>query len=582
MADAKQNATSELQKIDEASFDYDKLEAELGEDLADLEQLKADELKISNPESLADAVNDAVWDQFMQQIGEVAGKDFIKENHDMTLDLRDSAHIQTPENFAQGKIAEHNYKSHDQLKQNYDRYKNMPHKQFRKKYVDPGMNKSMPRAGKLHKNGQDVVTDIYTGRKISTKTKLENGKNNPLAAQREHVKPSAELYKDPSLQMANDAQGLADVANNKENLQGYTTAERNNRKSDNSAAKMEDRDKNKHWEKANKRAEEYIDRTKKEGEQRLRDEGRKTQKEEAFRIGGKALRAAVMALLAQLGRNIIQKLVAWFASSDKSIASFVQSVKEAVQKFVQNLKQNILAAGDAVMSTIITSIFGPLADMINRVIRFVKQGIRSIKETIQYFRNPENRKKSFAVQMLEVSKIVIAGLTAAGAIVLGEVIETNLLVIPGFAVAIPLLGSLASIIGMFLGGVVAGIGGAVVLHLIDKLLGKKLKAENTKQKIDKKNHVLGIQGQQIAILETQLQNEKQRAETENRQNHQVAVEVVKASVQNIFSAEQDIASVEEKIKENGRRMNAASKETQEDRIDNAEAMKKINEMLDSL
>ena len=85
MADAKQNATSELQKIDEASFDYDKLEAELGEDLADLEQLKADELKISNPESLADAVNDAVWDQFMQQIGEVAGKDFIKENHDMTL-----------------------------------------------------------------------------------------------------------------------------------------------------------------------------------------------------------------------------------------------------------------------------------------------------------------------------------------------------------------------------------------------------------------------------------------------------------------------------------------------------------------
>ena len=128
MADAKENATSKLQRVDEVSFDYDKLEAELDEDLKDLEGLKADELKIGNPQSLADAVSDAVWDQFMQQIGAVAGEDFIKENRGMTLDLRDSAHIQTTENFAGGKIATHNTeidyrKRYDDWQSNFEKDK---------------------------------------------------------------------------------------------------------------------------------------------------------------------------------------------------------------------------------------------------------------------------------------------------------------------------------------------------------------------------------------------------------------------------------------------------------------------------
>jgi hypothetical protein len=52
---------------------------------------------------------------------------------------------------------------------------------------------------------------------------------------------------------------------------------------------------------------------------------------------------------------------------------------------------------------------------------------------------------------MEVGKIVMAGLTGAGAIVLGEVIEKGLTTIPIFAVEIPLFGSLANIIGIFMG-----------------------------------------------------------------------------------------------------------------------------------
>jgi hypothetical protein len=241
-----------------------------------------------------------VWEQFINQVGVVAGEDFVKKNRNLNLDLRDSAHIQTAENLEKGNIADHNYISKEQLEKNYDRYKNKPHGVYRKEKVDPGMNATLKRAGILHNEGVETVTDIYTGRQIPTQTKLEDGSNNPKAAQREHVKPSAEVYKNPTLQMAYDDDGLAKVINDPENLQGYTTAERNNRKSDRSAEEMEDRDKNRHWEKANERAEEHIKKKEDEGKARLKEEGRKTQKEEALKIGGKALKSVVMGLLASL------------------------------------------------------------------------------------------------------------------------------------------------------------------------------------------------------------------------------------------------------------------------------------------
>ena len=302
--------------IENENLDLDSLESlledELDAEMSELEFLERDREQIGNPDALGETIKNVVWEQFINQIATTAGEDFIKENHGLTLDLRSEAHIQTAENFAEGKIATHNYISKEQLEQNYDRYKNKPHKEFRKEYVNPGMDATLKRAGDLKKEGIDTVTDIYTGRQISTETKLENGKNNPEAAQREHVKSSEELYNNPSLQMANNNEELAGIINNPENLQGYTTAERNNRKSNKSVDEMNNQDKTKHWEKANKRAEEYIKQEEKNGEDRLKEEGRKTQKEEAFRIGGKALRVVVMQLLAELVKEIIGKLVKWF------------------------------------------------------------------------------------------------------------------------------------------------------------------------------------------------------------------------------------------------------------------------------
>lgn len=511
-------------EYDEVSFDdlENKLESELQDQISDLEILKEDHEKIGNPDTLGETVMNVVWDQFINQVGVVAGEDFIRENRGLKLDLRDSEHIQTAKNFADGKIASHNYISRKRLEKNYDRYKNKPHGVFRDEYVDPGMDATLKRAGALKKEGIDTVKDIYTGRQIPTQTKLENGKNNPKAAQREHVKSSSELYQNPSLQMANSNEELAAIINDPENLQGYTTAERNNRKSDNSFEEMDGRDKNKHWEKADKRAKEFIEQKEREGEERLKSEGRKTQKEEAFRIGKEALRSVIMGLFVSLIKDIIQKLITWFRIGSRKLATFIAAVKDAIRSFLFNIKEHLLNAGNALLTTIATAILGPVVSTIKKAWIFLKQGYESVKNAIKFLKDPANRNMPFSIKMLQVGKIIIAGFTAGGAILLGETIEKGLMAIPVFAFNIPLFGSLASILGMFFGALVSGIIGAFALNLIDKVIAKKTKTINEGQQIEKRNTIIQVQDELIAVTQKQVENKKYEVAVDMAKRHQQA------------------------------------------------------------
>lgn len=475
------------------------LKHELAEQFADLSALENEREKIGNPNTLGETVMNVVWEQFLNQIAVTAGEDFIKENRGLTLDLSDEAHIQTPENFAKGKIAEHNQTSREQLEDNYRRYNETPHKEFRKEYVNPGMDATLERAGKLKTKGIDTVTDIYTGRQIPTETKLENGKNNPNAAQREHVKSSAENYNNPSLQMSNSNEDLAGIINHSDNLQGYTTAKRNGSKSDKTANEMEDCDKTKHWEQANERAEKYIKEKELEGEKRLIDEGRQSQREEALRISGKALRAVLMSMLASLVKDIIRKLIKWFRSGKRVLSTFIDSIKDAIKEFFKNMKQHLINAGDTLLTTIATAIIGPIVGMIKKAWIFLKQGYNSVKEAIEFLTDPQNAYMPFSIKLLKVGKIIIAGLTAGGAILLGEVIEKSLISIPIFAFEIPLLGSLASLLGIFFGAVISGIIGALALDFIDRMVAKKIKEENAIRTFDTKDTILTTQTLAIQV-----------------------------------------------------------------------------------
>ncbi len=533
--------STEMMNLEELE---ENLQSQLDESFANLEFLKEEREKIGNPDHLGNVIQSVVWEQFINQVAMTAGEDFIKENRGLTLDLRNSAHIQTPENFAKGKIADHNYISGEQLKQNYERYKNMPHGEFRKNYVDPGMNATLPRAGTLHENGIDTVTDIYTGRQIPTATKLPNGKNNPKAAQREHVIPSAELYDNPSLQMANNNEDLAAIINNPNNLQGYTTADRNNRKSDKSPDEMNDQDKNKHWQKAHDKAEEYIKQQEKKGEDRLKQEGRKTQREEAFRIGRTALRSILMQMLADLVKKIIGKLVVWFKSTKRTFDSLIKSIKESIISFVTDIEARLINAGNIALNTIAAAIYGPVFGTIKKVWMLLKQGWRALKDAVDYIRKPENKGKPIDRLILETGKILVAGLTGASAILLGEGIEKGLMTIPVFAIEIPMLGSLANILGIFFGAVVSGITGAIAINLIDKYIEKQQKRENLKRQIDKKNEILETQGILTDVKVKKMIDEKERSAQSIKERHEQAQSVMRDALTTICQEDKNEDSPE--------------------------------------
>lgn len=562
--------------IEGEDFDFDELErqleAGLEDSLSELEFLEEDKKKISNPDNLGNAVMNVVWDQFIIQIGAVAGDDFIKENQGLKLDLRDEAHILTAEGFEKGNLPTHNFENKEKYERRYEETradfqtdpnmevkmsKNMRYDAETKTYERYDSN-SKEWVGKTRYNEETKTWEDYNPRnskwekklapdareKFDTRTANEKGSK---TVNKDHVISAAEQIRDNEAAAYMDRGERQDFAKSDVNIQDLDSAA-NQSKSDLSTEewlkeKRKDGQSQAEYfgvdedelKKKDKAAREEYEKKKKDAKEKAINEGRKSQKAEAFRIGGKALRAAIMALLAELVRNIIGKLIAWLKSAEKSLKSFLAQVKEAIAQFLRNIKKNLLTAGTTIASTVLSAIFGPIVGAIQKIWTLIKQGGKSVKEAIDYVKKPENRKKSFGVLMLEIGKIVMTGLTAMGALVLGEVIEKGLMTYPVFAFEIPLIGSLANVIGIFLGAVVAGIAGALILNLIDRMIAKKRKQEITEKQIEKGNEVLAKQAQVIAVNQAQLQRTKAKTGESIRTRHEEAADEMRKSVDNIFT-----------------------------------------------
>ena len=278
-----------------------------------------------------------------------------------------------------------------------------------------------------------------------------------------------------------------------------------------------------------------YEKQQKEAEQKSIEAGKKSRKEEAFRIGGKALRAVLMQLLAELVREIISKMIKWFKSSKKTLDSLLDRLKEAIHSFVGQMKKHLINAGNTVLNTVATAIFGPIFRMINNMWLMFKQGLKSLKESIDYIKRPENKYKPIGYLILEIGKIVMTGLVGVGGILLGQTIETGLMTIPIFAVEIPLIGSLANILGIFFGAVVAGIIGAIVINFIDKVIEKRLKSENLKAQINKGNEILNLQRNIQAVNEVRLEYKKFNFAKKIKERNCIANDIMYNSLKNIVN-----------------------------------------------
>ena len=497
-------------QIEDENFDFDELESKLEEELqSHLEELKVlqdDYEKIEDPNSIGKVVGTVVWEQFINQIGTVAGEDFIKENRGLNLNLRPSAHTQTIENFADGKLATHN--TEIDYTQRYDDWqKNFQHDE----------------------NGNVIMHTTRTGKQEAT---LVNGARIPFDKDRpsgsvengtdmDHTVSAGEIIRDPAANAHLTKAEQIGFANSETNL-NEMDAGQNRSKGDKTMSEWLDNPNSKgqkpseifdiseeqeqKYREKDKEARDEYEKRKKEGEQRSIETGKQSQKEEAFRIGGKALQAILMGLLAALVKDVIRGLIAWFRSAEKSLKTFLNSLKQSIIDFFSNLKKHLKTAGKTFLNTIMTAIWGPIVGTINKAIIFLKQGYKSFKEAIRYLKDPQNREKPFSIKLLQVGKIITAGLVAGGAILLGEAIEKGLMNIPGFAFPIPMLGSLASLLGIFFGALISGIIGALALRELDKAIANKQKKDNEAKQIETRNKIIGTQVNMIkvGIIETAI------------------------------------------------------------------------------
>lgn len=521
---------NENQLANQDNLDFDelekKLDAELEANFSDLKSLEEDYKQIGDPGSLGEVVKNVVWEQFLNQIGVQGGKDFIKANNGLNLDLSKDAHIQTAENFEKGKIATHNTKINYQ--ERYDKYQS--------NFVKDRDGNNVKRWDSI--NGESVAVIKDGARKPFDESRpkgsasIAKDHQVPVAEILRDAEANAHLTKEEQIKFANSSKNLYDLdsaANNSKrdhNGKKWMDHERNGQTPDKRFAV----DKEKFLKQEDVAREEYK-KVKKEGEKRSIEAGNQSRKEEAFRIGGSALKAAVMALLADFVKSMIQGLVQWLTSAQKSLSSLLDKMKNEVKKFVSNLKERLINAGNALFTTIFTAIIGPVVGTIKKAWIFIKQGYKSIKDAVAFLKNPQNKNMPFSLKLMNVGKIIIAGLTAGGAIVLGELIEKGLMTIPIFNIEIPLLGSLANILGLFLGALVSGIIGAIALNLINKAIANKQKALNKEQQFEKKNEILALQNKAIEVAETQFEHTKGNFTSNTKQRHEEAEKIIRQSLQ---------------------------------------------------
>lgn len=526
---AKKNAIVEEKKeYSEDSFDFDELEerlqSQLELELSELDFLESEKEKIGSLDNLGETIKNVIWEQFINQIAVTAGEDFIKENNNLTLDLRDEAHIQTTGNFENGKIAKHNTKINYQ--ERYDGWQNS----FQK---DENGNI------KTKNDGKKILT------KDARKAYDEGREKGSATIHKDHTISAAEITRDSEAATHLSKEEKVKFANSDKNLNDLD-ASANMSKGDKTMSEWLDSERNgeKPADRFNinegdlrekdKVARNEYEKIKEEGKEKSIEAGRQSQKEEGFRIAGKALRAVVMQLLTDLLKEIILKLVKWFKSAQRNLKSLLSSIKDAISSFVGKIKTHLINVGNTVLTTIATSIIGPVVSTIKKAWMLLKQGWSSLKEAINYIKSPENKEKGIDILLLQTGKIVMAGLSATGAIVLGEVIEKGLMAIPIFAIDIPIIGSLANILGVFMGAVVAGIIGAIAINLIEKAIEKQRKAEIVSEQVDKMNEILGVQREILHLNEEKLAYKKEQFSSTIKERHTKLANYIKESMDNIF------------------------------------------------
>lgn len=521
---ANENELFELQTT-ELDIDYEELlqlesslENNLKEVIEHIDQLDIDREKLQNNEYLQESIENIVWEQVQLQVAAQIGEEFIKDNHGQTLDLRKEAHIQTAENFEKGKFATHNrdvdyQERYDRWQDNFTTNKKGERvlKTDAREFFDKGRDKG---SGAVHKDHTVSIKEQLNDIELSTFFSKEEVK--------EFANSSKNLH---------DLDASANMSKGDKTMKEFLDSERN-------GLKPEERFNidRKQLEKDDREAREELHKRKQENKEKAIQSGKKSRRDEALKVSGKALKAALLQLLSEFLRELISKFISWLKDTERNLSTFIEKIKEAIISFVNNLSNHLLNVGKSVVTMIATAIVGPVINTFLKAWTFIHQGWRSLKEAIDYLNNPDNKEKSVQIMMLEIGKIVVAGLSATGAIVLGETLGASLTAsFPVLAISIPLLGTIGGLIGTFMGATLSGIIGAFVLKMIDQQIVDRQITDLSSEKIDQNNEMLVIKDQLLDVKSIKLQVEKDSVINTIKERHDLAASIMKEKLSDIFS-----------------------------------------------
>ena len=521
---ANENELFELQ-TNELDIDYEELlqlesslENNLKEVIEHIDQLDIDREKLQNNEYLQESIENIVWEQVQLQVAAQIGEEFIKDNHGQTLDLRKEAHIQTAENFEKGKFATHNrdvdyQERYDRWQDNFTTNKKGERvlKSDAREFFDKGRDKG---SGAVHKDHTVSIKEQLNDIEMSTFFSKEEVK--------EFANSSKNLH---------DLDASANMSKGDKTMKEFLDSERN-------GLKPEERFNidRKQLEKDDREAREELHKRKQENKEKAIQSGKKSRRDEALKVSGKALKAALLQLLSEFLRELISKFISWLKDTERNLSTFIEKIKEAIISFVNNLSNHLLNVGKSVVTMIATAIVGPVINTFLKAWTFIHQGWRSLKEAIDYLNNPDNKEKSVQIMMLEIGKIVVAGLSATGAIVLGETLGASLTAsFPVLAISIPLLGTIGGLIGTFMGATLSGIIGAFVLKMIDQQIVDRQITDLSSEKIDQNNEMLVIKDQLLDVKSIKLQVEKDSVINTIKERHDLAASIMKEKLSDIFS-----------------------------------------------
>ena len=540
---ANENEQFELQTT-ELDIDYEQLldlESSLEDNLKDIaehiDQLDIDRDKLQNNEYLQESIENIVWEQVQLQLAAQIGEEFIKDNNGQTLDLKKEAHIQTAENFEKGKFITHN--ADRSIYE--DRYKDWQEKFERDEF---GIIRTH-----TTRSGKTVNTIKKDAREFLDKNRPKGSKEK--GTDMDHTISAGEIIRDSKVNAFMDEDQQYAFANSDINLNemrasvnrakgsksvpeylDYPNSKGQYPKDNQNLTELEEKQMREKYKLAKDDLTKKID----EAEKRAIQSGKKSRRDEALKVSGKALKAALLQLLSEFLRELIKKFISWLKDTERNLSTFIEKIKEAIISFVNNLSNHLLNVGKSVVTMIASAIVGPVVNTFLKAWTFIHQGWKSLKEAIDYLNNPDNKEKSVQIMILEVGKIVVAGLSATGAIVLGETLGASLTAsFPVLAISIPLLGTIGGLIGTFMGATLSGIIGAFVLKMIDQQIVEKQIAELSSEKIDQKNEMLVIQDQLLDVKNVKLEVEKNTIIKTIKERHDIAATMMKEKLSDIFS-----------------------------------------------